>query len=181
MVLNTSGDHTISGDAGDDRIDDHGGGDDTISGGDGNDRITAFWGDNTISGDAGDDEIIDYGRGNDTISGGDGNDLIRVVINGNNSGGDNTISGDAGDDALEGGLGDDTFVFRSGHGNDTVTRFGQGDDVIDLTAFGLSGFSSLKISQASGGTLIDLESHGGGTILLAGVDPGDLDASDFAF
>ena len=29
--------------------------------------------------------------------------------------------------------------------------------------------------------MIDLESHGGGTILLAGVDIADLDASDFAF
>ena len=122
-----------------------------------------------------------YNPGNDTISGGDGNDWIWVDARDGSTVGDNTISGDAGDDLLESGAGDDTFVFRSGHGSDTVRRFGQGNDVIDLTAFGLSGFSSLKMSPTSGGTLIDLESHGGGTILLAGVDLADLDASDFAF
>ena len=142
-------------------------GDDTLLGGDGNDTIRSgiWWnsnhaGDDILDGGAGDDWLWADGPGNDTLTGGAGDDILERGPH---------------------GRGNNTFVFGAGHGNDTVKRFTHGQDSIDLTAFGLSGFSSLKMSPTSGGTMIDLESHGGGTILLAGVDLADLDASDFAF
>ena len=85
------------------------------------------------------------------------------------------------DDPLTGRDGVDTFTFGRGSGNDVVTGFTNGEDLIDLSAFRLSGFSNLTITSDTNGVTIDLTAHGGGTILLQGVDINDLDASDFIF
>ena len=90
--------------------------------------------------------------------------------------------GASGDDTLTGGAGADTFVFDPNHGNDVVTDFTDGEDVIDLSEFStISGFSDLTVTSDENGVTIDLTAHGGGTILLQGFDIDDLDAEDFLF
>ena len=90
--------------------------------------------------------------------------------------------GASGDDTLTGGAGADTFVFDPNHGNDVVTDFTDGEDLIDLSAFStISGFSDLTVTSDENGVIIDLTAHGGGTILLQGFDIDDLSAEDFQF
>ena len=90
--------------------------------------------------------------------------------------------GTSGDDTLTGGAGADTFVFDPNHGNDVVTDFTNGEDVIDLSEFStISGFSDLTVTSDENGVTIDLTAHGGGTILLQGFAIDDLDAEDFLF
>ena len=88
----------------------------------------------------------------------------------------------SGDDTLTGAAGADTFVFDSNHGNDVVTDFTNGEDVIDLSAFStISDFSDLTVTSNEDGVTIDLTAHGGGTILLQGFNIEDLGAEDFQF
>ena len=145
----------LTGNAGDDTLTGGGGGD-TLRGGDGDDRLIGNTGDDTLAG----------GDGDDVLWGGDGDDRIE---------------GGTGDDDLEGGAGGDVFVFRPEHGDDAIAHFTAGDDRIDLRAFALSGFSDLDVTATGRGTTIDLSAHGGGVILLEGIGPDDVDASDFLF
>ena len=86
------------------------------------------------------------------------------------------------DDTITGGAGADNFVFDSNHGNDVITDFTDGEDLIDLGAFStISGFSDLTLTSDENGVTIDLTAHDGGTVLLWGVDIDDLDAEDFVF
>ncbi|MBB4188105.1 hypothetical protein GGE07_004781 [Sinorhizobium terangae] len=104
-------------------------------------RYIGSSGANTLTGTSAASEYFDGGAGNDTINGGAGKD---------------TIVGGLGADRLTGGAGNDTFIFNliddsakgySGYVNnvaygpasgagyrDIITDFGNGDDVISLTA-----------------------------------------------
>ena len=159
-----------------------------LSGGNGNDTIYGGpGGDDTnrddIDGGPGDDRLFG-GRGDDTLYGGEGNDTLKggagadTLLAGS---GDDMLDGGAGADVLDGGIGFDTFVFAPGHGEDTVTDFRNGRDVIDISAFGLSGIDDLDISSDADGVAIDLTDHGGGAILLEGFHIANLDAADFLF
>ena len=76
----------------------------------------------------------------------------------------------------------DAYRFRPGNGNDTITNFADGEDVIDLSQFSsITDFSDLTVTSDANGVTIDLSAHGGGTILLAGFDIANLDATDFLF
>ena len=121
--------------------------DDTIHGGLGNDRISGNAGNDTLHGDAGDDTLygndgddhllggegndtLDGGNGNDHIEGGDGSDILRGQA------GSDTLDGGAGDDVLEGGAySSDTYVFRAGHGCDTVRDYAANDEQGDTLRF----------------------------------------------
>ena len=142
-------------------------------------------GDNILIGELFDNNIDGLG-GNDTIVGGHGFDQIV---------------GGSGDDTLTGRYGEDTFIFAAGHGNDTITDFAMevsnpaapppdggpipfhGEmDVIDLTQLpSISEFSELSFTPDGPNTVIDLTAHGGGTILLEGMDRANLDPSHFRF
>ena len=65
--------------------------------------------------------------------------------------------------------------------DDVILDFTDGEDRIDLTEFGLSGFDDLTLSSDAGGVTIHMTTSGGGTILLEGFDIANLDASDFIF
>ena len=91
------------------------------------------------------------------------------------------LPGGAGADVLDGGIGDDTFVFSDGNGEDRITDFRDNRDLIDLQSFDLSGFADLVVTQVADGVRVDLEEHGGGAILLEDFDIGRLDTSDFLF
>ena len=121
--------------------------DDTIHGGLGNDRISGNAGNDTLHGDAGDDTLYgnegdDHllgGEGNDTLDGGNGNDHLEGadgsdILRGQS--GSDTLDGGAGDDVLEGGAyGSDTYVFRAGHGRDTVRDYAANDGQADTLRF----------------------------------------------
>ena len=197
-VFGEEGDDSIAGGAGDDVLlggegndsiaagDDHdnvwgGEGNDTIDGGEGNDWLRGDGGDDSITGGAGDD-VIWGGAGNDVIEGGTGDDLL-VGGTGDDTidGGDghDFIWGGTGDDILTGGTGSDTFGFGATHGDDTITDFEDGTDIIDLSALdGVNQLGDLTITADGSDTLIDT---GQGTIRLEGVSSADLDASNFVF
>ena len=86
------------------------------------------------------------------------------------------------DETLTGAAGADTFFVGPDDGNDVVTNFANDEDLIDLTQFPtVSSYSDLTITSDANGVTIDLTAHGGGTILLQGMNIRDLDASDFVF
>lgn len=125
-------------------------------------------GDDVLHGGSGDDVI--YGDvGVATIT--DPASRLRVL------GGDDTLVGGTGDDVLIGGAGSDTFVFLPGDGNDTITDYEPGVDVLDLSALGLAGDPSSLVSGTADGALIRLS--GSQSVLLRGVVAGALSAADF--
>ena len=138
---------------------------DTIDGGPGHDSLFGGPGDDTLYGSEGDD-MLKGGPGADTLEGNSGNDMLE---------------GGAGADTMDGGIGFDTFIFDLGHGMDTITDFRNGQDLIDISAFGLTDFDDLAFAPDADGVAIDLADHGGGTILLEGFDIANLDATDFLF
>ena len=165
LSMNDEGDGTAFGNGGQDRI--FGGeGDDHLNGGSSADAIYGEEGDDVIEGGYGPDRLFG-GEGNDTLTGGEDDDLLV---------------GGEGNDALTGGAGADTFVFGRDHGTDFITDFGNGDDVIDLSALeGISGFEDLHAWSFGTATVVGLSDHGGGQIWLLETDVSDLDAGDFVF
>ncbi|WP_424980718.1 peroxidase family protein [Leisingera sp. S232] len=110
-------------------------GDDYLSGNRGQDLLKGGLGDDRMFGGAQADHLIG-GSGNDDLYGGSGKDLLR----GNR--GNDTLDGDSGhdvliggkgNDQLTGGAGADCFVFLSSHaGEDTITDFELGQDLIKV-------------------------------------------------
>ena len=97
----------------------------------------------------------------------------------NGEGGNDTLIGGAGNDDLNGGAGDDIFKFASGHGNDDIEDFSQGEDKIDVSAF--RNIASMEDLTIEGGNTIVLTGHsGGGEIELEGFT-GTLTDDDFIF
>lgn len=104
--------------------------DDIIVAGDGDDTVFAGLGDDDVSGGAGNDSL-EGGRGADSLDGSDGNDTLR----GNRE--DDSLHGGDGDDLLDGGGENDLLsgdagadTLRGGTGNDTLFG-GTGDDSLD--------------------------------------------------
>ena len=92
-------------------------GNDTVTGSDGHDYLDGEAGDDALTGEHGDDALIG-GEGNDALDGGEGTDYLV---------------GGAGDDIMTGGLGEDVFHFIGG--NDRITDFAIGEDVLVLDVF----------------------------------------------
>jgi Ca2+-binding RTX toxin-like protein len=124
---------------------DGGAGNDTLNGLGGNDQLAGGEGDDVVNGGDGDDQIgggagadvIDGGNGADVIDGGEGNDRITDY------GGANLLRGGAGSDAItgrgtfEGGGGDDTLVAGDYASADTyLFKLGDGQDTISDTSYG---------------------------------------------
>lgn len=133
-----------------------GAGNDVINAGIGNDTVYAGSGNDIVNGDAQNDTLFG-GSGNDIINGADGNDLIY---------------GGYGADQLNGGNGNDTFYYLSRlDGGDTITGFGNGNDHIDLTALGVTGFAGLLTEAgAVGAHQVGYMSSGGVTTLYVDTD-----------
>ncbi|QPH55948.1 reprolysin-like metallopeptidase [Pontivivens ytuae] len=127
------GNDTLRGEGGFDTL--HGGaGDDLLLGGDDGDTLDGGADNDTLRGGLGDDSLFGSGgfdrlegmNGADLLDGGDGDD---VLLGGN---GLDTLIGGSGFDMLTGGSGTDTFVFEIGTGQDTVTDFEMGLDIVQL-------------------------------------------------
>ena len=119
--------------------------DDYVFGRDGNDTITGENGDNIINGGAGAD-TLNGGADADALNGGEGDDAL------NGGAGADTLNGGAGADTLTGGAGADIFVLGSvtvsgddtpddpsddsvtNTGNDTITDFDAGEDILSVGA-----------------------------------------------
>ena len=168
-LLGMSGNDTINGSTGDNFIDggtgnDHiyaGGGNDTIYGGKGYDTldfsgatqgVTVDLAGHTASGYGNDKvtgiEALVGSSFNDTLAGDKGSNVI------DGGAGDDHIRGGKGADVLIGGEGNDTFVWsRSdvGTGVDHVKDFGNGQDVLDLSAL----FAGQKGDHASKVQVVD--------------------------
>jgi Ca2+-binding RTX toxin-like protein len=110
---------------------------------------------------------------------GRGNELANV-LSGNS--GKNNLNGLLGEDKMTGGGGGDTFVFKTGYGQDIVTDFHSGKDTIDLRGLnGVNGFTDLRTHHldVSGNSVII---HAGmDTLTLQHVSKSDLHAGDFLF
>ncbi|MEY8798767.1 hypothetical protein AB9K35_00260, partial [Leisingera sp. XS_AS12] len=173
-------------------------GDDALTGGKGEDSIIGGWGHDTLKGNTGsdslhgwkgddlllggkDDDALYGGKGNDTLKGGTGNDLLlgrldNDVIAGGK--GRDTLKGGKGDDFLTGGFGADTFVFGRDHGNDTITDFGQGNDLIEIIR-GAKSLEQVTFSQDGNDVLL---SFGSTTVLVESTTVAELnDADHFLF
>jgi len=121
----------------------------------------------SVAGSGSNNLAIAFGTVIEDATGGQYNDTLI----GNSA--DNRLAGGGGDDILTGNAGSDIFVFASKWGDDTITDFTRGEDLLDFSAAGLS-FDQLSISSSGGDTIVF---HKGATVLLAGVT--DLDQSDF--
>jgi len=137
--------------------------------------------------------------GNDTLNGGAGNDSLygdaayysTPTFPGSITGGTDILTGGAGNDQLWGGPNDDKFVFGLGSGNDTINDFNQGNlvvgstatehDVINVHAYGFSGWSVLQANISddlvSGNAVIHLSATN--SMTLVGVHTVDLQETDF--
>jgi len=76
-----------------------------------------------------------------------------------------------------GGNGADLFVFNNGTGDDTVTDFMGGLDMIEIRS-GAEAFAGLTITDQGGDALV---AFGAATVLLQGVAAADLSEDDFLF
>ena len=91
-----------------------------------------------------------------------------------------TFRGSSRDERFRGRSGDDQFIFGTGHGNDIIEDFADGQDTIVIRGLGISKSQVLGAASdnGSGGTRIDLTPFGGGTITLWDFSVGSLDESD---
>jgi Ca2+-binding RTX toxin-like protein len=152
-VQGTELDDPITGNDQNDRID-GGEGDDIIFGESGDDLLIGSEGDDELRGDEGSDNL-NGGDGNDTLSGGDGDDALY------GGAGDDVLVGNDGADRLNGGNGNDTLyssdndVLDGGTGNDRfIYSAGDGDVlVISRTYPGPSRSVSQDVLQLTGGIL----------------------------
>ena len=102
---------------------------DVIHGGAGNDSISADAGDDLLHGDSGDD-VLHGNQGQDTLHGDEGNDRLY------GGEGSDILDGGAGNDLLDGGGKErDTYLFRAGHGKDTVSDYAIEDKDADTLRF----------------------------------------------
>ncbi len=161
-ILGGAGDDTIMGEDGDDLIF-GGAGRDIINAGSGNDKIYAAIGDgdDVINGGNGIDTldfsaltegvVIDLGTSGSGLAQGSqsGSDTLQGIENVIGGAGNDTIYASNAVNVLEGGIGLDTFVFRSAAAanGDTIADFQPGDQ-IDLRPL----YASLNLSQ-------DIASH----------------------
>ena len=127
--------------------------DDTIHGGAGDDTLYGYGGNDTLHGDSGNDGLSG-GYGNDVLHGGEGNDQLYGEA------GHDTLDGGAGDDQLEGGIYEsDTYLFRTGHGKDTVTDYARNDEQADTLRF--EGAQAEKAVFAHEGYDLVVKAYGG--------------------
>ncbi len=146
---------------------------DFVDGNGGNDKILLGRGDDVGFGGLGKDKLFG-GRGDDSLYGDEGADYLS------GGRGDDMITGGADNDLLAGGLGADTFIFNAGDGHDKILRFQQGQDTIDLTGAGISGFDELSdmIETSLFGAKIHLGEEQSIYVQAFNLD---LDETDFIF
>jgi len=144
-----------------------------------NDGLVRRQGDGTYQftlGDSVDQGETNVPDGGQTITGTDGNDDLRggggddIITAGD---GFDVLSGLVGDDTLTGGALGDTFIFVQDNGNDTITDFEAGSDLLDFSDVA-NVLGDLTIAQNGGDTVI---SFADGSVTLQGFN-GNFIAGD---
>ncbi|WP_293572849.1 calcium-binding protein [Phaeobacter sp.] len=144
---------------------------DRLEGGAQADRLFGGGGADTLKGGSGPD-LLNGGSGDDLLLGGGGNDIL---IGGT---GRDELLGQTGDDRLTGGAYADTFVFNQGYGNDTITDFSAGQDLIEIRS-GANGLADLTFTAMGDDVQITFANV---TILVENIALADLDnAENFLF
>ena len=146
-----------------------------LVGSDHNDSLTGDIGINLLAGGAGIDVLVG-GVGNDDLQGGANEDLLS------GDAGNDRLDGGSGSDVLTGGLGNDTFVVGPGTGmdGDVILDFTIGEDVIDLSAFNVTGLADVALHPDGNGNAV-VSMATGDCVILVGVDQSALSDSDFIF
>ncbi len=119
------------------------------------------------------DDLLIGGASHDDLFGGAGDDEIY-----GGAGGDD-IGGGEGNDTMEGGEGGDHFFFDVGDGTDTVTDFEAGDTGFDLLDFLAVGITEEQLTINQMGNDTHIVTPFGDTVILQGVQAGDLNSGDF--
>ena len=91
-------------------------------------------------------------------------------LNATGNGLDNTITGNDGNNIITGGVGTDTFVFKPGFGNDTITDFHPGEDIVQFDHTDFADVASVMAHAADdgfGNTTITLDA--GNSVVLQNV------------
>jgi hypothetical protein len=123
-VNDVNGNHSLTGNDGDDILTVNGNGNNSLTGNDGVDKLTVTGdGNQTVAGDAGADLITVTGDGDHVITGGADGDTIDLTVNIIATGGDVDVSG---------GEGDDRITFLNGF---TKTDVVAGDAGVNTLAF----------------------------------------------
>lgn len=171
-IWGQAGDDTLMGNGGADTLR-GGAGEDDLRGGGGRDKLIGGADDDVLRGNGGRD-TLKGGGGDDDLMGGLGNDTLK------GGGGDDRIEGGKGNDRLTGQGGEDTFVFARDFGEDIITDFRDGVDVLDFARHNaVSALGDLTITQVGANALI---SDGvGGQVMLWRTDVNDLQEDDFLF
>ncbi|MCL1467055.1 calcium-binding protein [Argonema galeatum] len=107
--------------------------------------------DNNTSGYSNSNDIINGQGGNDTLTGLSGDDILR------GGSGDDLLNGGSGKDILNGGIGKDTFVVSLNVGEDIITDFVSGQDLVGLT--GDLTFNQLTITPGTNGSEISFQNQ----------------------
>ena len=160
-----------------------GDGDDVLNGGNSNDELFGMKGEDELIGGSGSDDLHG-GMGSDILTGGGGKDDLfgnqgDDVLNG--GGAADTLTGGRGNDTLTGGDGPDRFIFSLQNGNDIITDFEDGSDLLDFSAFNIASGADLKTggTDTAAGYLIDLSTFGGsGSVLIQGITEADIGPAD---
>ncbi len=116
-----------------------------------------------------------FGVGNELANQLTGNASVNLLLGG---AGNDTINGMGGNDVLFGEAGNDIFVFGTDTDGDVIGDFTQGQDRIDISAFGFSfADAQSNFSQVGNDGAINLGN--GDFIVLHGVTMANLTAGDF--
>ena len=100
----------------------------TINGTENGEVLYGYEDADTITAGGGDDSVY-AGYGNDVISGGSGDDALY------SEDGNDILNGGTGNDHLDGGYGDDTYIFSGTFGNDQINDY-YGNDLVQFSDLG---------------------------------------------
>lgn len=186
-----AGSGTVTGDAGADTISVGASGFSAVDvdGGADADQITVTAIVGTAAGGAGDDSItfnqLVTGAGGCALLGGDGNDTLiyaPFVSQSTFPGNSGQLNGGAGNDSLVGGtipfFANANFVFDATWGDDSISNFNDGIDLIVLHATGATSFADLTVS---GGADFTDVSFGLDSIHISGLGVANFSAADVIF
>ena len=118
-----------------------------------------------------------FGVGNGLDNSLTGNAIGNFLLGGL---GNDILNGMGGNDVLFGEGGNDTFVFGIGTGGDVIGDFTQGQDRIDISAFGFS-FAQAQANFIQNGNVGAINLGNGDFIVLHNVTMSTLAATDFIF
>jgi len=174
LTLNgTANADTLTGGSGNDILNGHGG-NDILVGNAGNDVLDGGAGGDTMQGGAGDDTYVVDDAGDGVIeNAGQGTDTVRTSIDytlgahvenltltgvfaltGTGNALDNVLRGNGANNTLSGGLGNDTYLFGSGFGQDIVDSYDPTAGKLDIVQFDGTIAPEDVIASRSGNDLI---------------------------